>query len=40
MSNHQLDVLREWNGWNLYKQLVRDVQNPQSMEQLTLIMAN
>jgi hypothetical protein len=43
VSDRQLDVLREWakseNGWNLYKQLSRDVQDPQSVEQLTLTMA-
>jgi hypothetical protein len=41
VSDHQLDVLREWasseNG--LYKQLVRDLRDPQSAEQLGLIMA-
>ena len=42
VSGRQLDVLREWakseNGWNLYKQLTRDVQDLQSVEQLTLTM--
>ncbi len=43
VSDRQFDILREWakseNGWNLYKQLTRAVQDPQSVEQLTLNMA-
>lgn len=43
VSGRQLDVLREWaeseNGWNLYKQLARDLQDSQSVEQLALTMA-
>ena len=42
-STRQLDVLREWagseDGQNLYKQLTRDIQDSQSVEQLALIMA-
>jgi hypothetical protein len=41
VSDRQLNVLREWasseNG--LYKQLIRDFRDPQSAEQLALIMA-
>ncbi len=37
----QLDVLQKWasseDGWSLHKNLVRDAQDPQSVEQLSLI---
>jgi hypothetical protein len=40
VSCRQLDVLRKWassdDGWNLYDQLARDVQDSQSVERLTL----
>jgi hypothetical protein len=43
VSGRPLDVLREWarseNGWDLCSQLARDIQYPQSVEQLTLTMA-
>jgi hypothetical protein len=43
VSDHQLDFLSEWasseDGWNLYKQLARDVQRSQNVEQLALTMA-
>jgi hypothetical protein len=43
VSDHQLDVLRAWagseDGWNLYKQLAKDAQRSQSVEQLALTMA-
>jgi hypothetical protein len=43
VSRHQLDVLSKWasseDGWNLYEQLTRDVQDSQSVEQLALTMA-
>ncbi len=43
VSDHQVEVLSEWanseDGWNLYKQLARDVQNLQDAEQFTFTMA-
>ena len=43
MSAHQLDILRAWArshaGGELYQRLARDVQDLQSVEQLTLNMA-
>jgi hypothetical protein len=42
ISVRQHNVLREWarseGGWNLYEQLIRDVQDSQTVEQLALIM--
>ena len=42
-SSRQLDVLREWagseDGQNLYKQLAKDIQDSQSVEQLALTIA-
>lgn len=43
VSDRQLKVLAEWarseNGWSLYKQLAKDVQDSQSTEQLSLTIA-
>jgi hypothetical protein len=43
VSDRQLEVLTEWtrseNSWNLYRQLAKDVQDSQSIEQLALTMA-
>ncbi len=42
VSSRQLEVLSDWassaDGWNLYKQLIKDFQGPQSVEQLALTM--
>jgi hypothetical protein len=43
VCGRQFEVLTEWasseNGWNLYKQLAKDVQGSQSTEQLALTIA-
>jgi hypothetical protein len=43
VSGYQFDVLSEWarseDGWNVYEELLSDVQHSQSVEQLALAMA-